>query len=295
MHPRGRRKSGHLFREQHRDKSNFPSAALFNVCSSGMEQALVLLVTSMVLMVPGVQGTSHLSFANHTEVNITRDGCGVTKECVETPDNCDPAGTNECLFASLAVSQMIPPDKLVGSAQLRGDSLGYVAVGVLQNSSEGTTQLFICAQNNGSFFFHTMQLNSSDPDAQPTPTETRVTEIRGSVSGKVIRCEFDIPNVETITGSPNITFVLGSGSVNGTSIGAFNVSLTAPLNIEIQLPPTPSVQEPPKTTAVTRAPTDVPTTAAANTTPSSGASNAVHTDAVVLLSTTFTLMAMLRG
>ncbi|XP_018533620.1 putative ferric-chelate reductase 1 [Lates calcarifer] len=198
-----------------------------------MERGLILLVAAfMVFVAPGVRGTAHLSFANNTEVNITRTGCRVSKLCLETPNNCDPAGNGTCLFGSLVASPPVAPNGVNLSVELRGNSMGYVALGLTVNASEGGTMLFVCAQNssnNGSFFFRTMMRNNTDD--MLTPTETRVTEIRGSVKDNVIQCEFVVPGVNaTSTRSSDATtfdVLLGTGTFNGNSLGPFNVSLNS--------------------------------------------------------------------
>ncbi|XP_070774999.1 putative ferric-chelate reductase 1 [Enoplosus armatus] len=247
-----------------------------------MERGLILLVAAlMVYVATGVQGTSHLSFANNTQVNITRDGCGVTKLCVETPDNCDPAGNNSCLFASVVTSTPVAPNGTELSIELRGDSMGYIALGLTVNASEGTTMLFICAQNssnNGTFFFRTMQRNNTD--AGLTPTERRVTEIRGMVKGNVIQCEFNVPNVNaTNTRTSHVTtfsLLLGTGSFDGSTLGPFNISRAiGPLNLAN-----------PASNITTPAPTTMTT---------SGSSGAVHPHAVLLLLSVLTLSVSLRA
>ena len=69
-------------------------------------------------------------------MNVTRAGCGVTKLCVETPDDCDPAGNDTCLFASLVAGTPAAPNGVNLSIGLRGYSLGYVALGLASNASE---------------------------------------------------------------------------------------------------------------------------------------------------------------
>ncbi|XP_030258235.1 putative ferric-chelate reductase 1 [Sparus aurata] len=206
-------------------------ASTSHTYSSGMERGLILLVSAlMAFMAAGVQGTFHLSFASNTEVNITRDGCGVSKLCVETPNDCDPAANGTCLFASLTASTPVAPNGTVLSVELRGESMGYIALGLTQNASEGTTALFICAQNsmnNGSFFFRTMTRNNTDGTL--SPVETIVREIRGMVDGNVIKCEYDIPNVNaTSTRDSHITtfqVLLGNGTTNGNNLGSFTTVL----------------------------------------------------------------------
>ncbi|XP_074545555.1 putative ferric-chelate reductase 1 [Halichoeres trimaculatus] len=248
-----------------------------------MERTLILLVVSalMVFVAPGVRGTGHLSFANNTQVNITRDGCGVSKLCVETPDDCDPSSNKTCLFASVIASTPMAPSGSNLTMQLRGYSMGYVALGLTQNASEGTTMLFVCAQNtsnNGSFFFRTRMRNNTNGDL--SPTERRVREIRGMVEDNIIKCEFEVPeaNATSMRNSAATTFaiLLGTGSLNGNMLDSFNVTLNSGrLNLA---DPT----------------SNVPTTMAPSTmtTPDSG-SNGVYPHAVLLLLSVLSLPVVL--
>lgn len=252
-----------------------------------MEQTLIVLVAAVIVcLAPGIQGTSHLSFANNTEVNITRDGCGSTKLCLETPTDCDPAGNSSCLFASLMASTPVAPNGTELTVELRGDSMGYIALGLTANASEGTTMLFICAQNNqnnGSFFFRTMDKNNTDMTLMGN--ERRVTEIRGVVNGNVIQCEFNIPAVNATasrtTESTTFTVLLGTGPTTGTTIGAFSANLTT---VDV------NVADPTSTATTTMA----PTTIMANATTMSG-SGAVQPQVLLLLLSIVTLSAMLRA
>ncbi|XP_034470553.1 putative ferric-chelate reductase 1 [Hippoglossus hippoglossus] len=185
-----------------------------------MEGSFILCFAAMMLfMAPGVKGTGHLSFANNTQVNITRAGCGVSKHCVATPDNCDPAGNAICLFGSAFSTAPMAPNGADVTIQLSGNSSGYIALGLTASATQGTTMLFICAQNsstNGTFFFRTLQKNNTD--GMVTPKETRVTEIRGVVNGTLIQCEFTVLSVNaTSTRSSDSSFqiLLGSGTVVG--------------------------------------------------------------------------------
>ncbi|XP_076601879.1 putative ferric-chelate reductase 1 [Chaetodon auriga] len=250
-----------------------------------MERGFVLLVAALTVYVAsGVQGTAHLSFANNTQVNITEAGCGVTKLCVTTPDGCDPAGNTSCLFLSVIASAPVAPNGTDLSVELRGDSMGYVAVGLTANASEGTAMLFICAQNssdNGTFFFQTMQRNNSDSEL--TPTEKTVTEIRGLVKNNVIQCEFNIPEVNATNARSSrvttFTVLLGNGSIDGDTIGPFTISLdSGSLNLA----------NPASNIATTPAPNVTMTTS--NTT--SGSNGAVHPHAVLLLLSVLTLSVM---
>ncbi|CAN9503013.1 unnamed protein product [Ophioblennius macclurei] len=197
-----------------------------------MERGLILLTaTVMVFMTSGVRGTDHLSFDNATVGNITRDGCGVTKVCVEQPINCDPAGNSSCLFTSINASTPMPPNGVNVSVELSGESEGYIAMGLTANASQGYTLLFICAQNNGSFFFRTMSRNNINMSL--VPAETIVTGIRNSVNGNMIRCTFDIPRINatstmTRTSHANtFAILIGTGTTNGEMIGELMVNRTS--------------------------------------------------------------------
>lgn len=248
-----------------------------------MERGLILLVAAlMVYVASGVQGTSHLSFANNTQVNITRAGCGVTKLCVETPDYCDPTGNNSCLFSSVGASAPLAPNGIDLSFELRGDSMGYIALGLTVNATEGTSLLFICAQNssdNGTFFFRTMQRNNTDNAL--TAAEMTVREIQGLVKDNVIRCEFNVNVNITMTRSSyasTFSVLLGNGSIDDNELSSFNILLNRSLNLanltsNINTTPAPTVN-------VT--PSNVTMTPSTNTT--SGSSGPVHHHAVLLLS-----------
>ncbi|CAJ1072800.1 putative ferric-chelate reductase 1 [Xyrichtys novacula] len=256
-----------------------------------MERGLILLVaaTLMVYMAPGVRGTAHLSFSNDTEVNITRDGCGVTKLCEETPADCDPSSTGTCLFASVVTSPPVAPDGSNLAMELRGDSMGYVALGLTLNASEGTTMLFICAQNssdNGTFFFRTMQRNNTD--GMLTPIERRVRDIRGMVNGSIIKCEFVVPNANATSmrnAATTFSILLGTGTFTGNMIGDFNVRLDSGLL---------NLADPTSNIATTAAPSNM-TTAPSNMTTASGSNGGVQPHAVLLVLSVLSLPVMLRG
>uniref|UniRef100_UPI0037E78D4A putative ferric-chelate reductase 1 n=1 Tax=Semicossyphus pulcher TaxID=241346 RepID=UPI0037E78D4A len=259
-----------------------------------MERTLILLVAAAALMAfvaPGVQGTSHLSFANNTQVNITRSGCGVSKLCLETPTSCDPAMNSSCLFVSFVASAPMAPNGSTISVELRGDSMGYVALGLANPSaSMGITMLFICAQNissNGTFFFRTMQRNNTDESL--TPTERRVKEIRGQVKGNIIMCEFDIPNLNATSTRQStdstVNVLLGTGNVTGNMIGPFSITLNRVLNLA----------DPAANTTNPTNPNNPTTAAPTNMTMTTSSGTNVHPYAVLLLLSVLSLPFMIRA
>ncbi|XP_071397227.1 putative ferric-chelate reductase 1 [Centroberyx affinis] len=262
--------------------------------SPGMDRGLILLVAAlMIYTAPGVHGTFHLSFANNIQVNISRSGCGMTKLCVETPDDCDPMANTTCLFASFDTGNSMAPNGTDLAVQLRGDSTGFIALGLTPSSNMDITMVFICAQNisDSRFFFRTTQRNNSG-DMALSPTERIVRDIRGSVNGSVIQCEFTIPNLNaTSTRSPDTTFAVqvGSGTINGGNFGTFSVTLDAG---------TLNLADPASTIPPTAAPGNATTpmsgnvtTIGANTTAGSGA---FQPHAVLVLLSVLTGSVMLR-
>ncbi|XP_075954497.1 uncharacterized protein LOC142956671 [Anarhichas minor] len=179
------------------------------------------------------------------------------------------------------------------SIELRGDSSGYIALGLTANASEGTTMLFICAQNsltNGSFFFRTMTMNNTDRTL--SGNEELVSDIRGMVNGTVIKCEFNITSVNaTRTRSSPVTtasILLGSGTTTGTTIGTFELALdSGPLNLADLVSNTTAAP----TSNTTAAPTSNTTAAPTSNTTAAPTSNTtaaptVSTTAAPTVSTT---------
>ncbi|XP_032387966.1 putative ferric-chelate reductase 1 isoform X5 [Etheostoma spectabile] len=264
-----------------------------------MERGLILLVAAVgVYVASGVQGISYLSFSNNTQVNISQIGCGVTKLCVQTPANCDPTGNTSCLFASVISSTSVAPNGSAMSFQLRGDSVGYIALGLTVNASQGTTMLFICAQNsskNGSFFFQTMDQNNIN--GALTPADRITTEIRGIVNSNVIKCEFNVPNVNAsktqISSPTTFSLLLGTGTITGNGLSPFNISLNSGL-LNLANPASNVPTTAPPVVNPTMASTKIVNTTMANTTMASS-SGAVPPHAMLLLLSVLTLYVLLRA
>ncbi|XP_056266636.1 putative ferric-chelate reductase 1 [Pseudoliparis swirei] len=258
----------------------------------------------LLALVVCVHGTSHLSFSNDTsEVIVTRSGCGVKKSCVSSPSGCDPAEQSECLFASTAARDLAPPAAGVKLAvELRGDSAGYIALGLAADATEGNVALFVCASNNGTFFFRTLQGNNT-PNAPLTPTETRVKGIRGTVSGNVIKCQFTVESLNAASlnaaqsrSSRATTFFvrLGNGTVTGDAVGVFSTVLDLGA---LDLAAAPSETTTVTTTTVTPggATTTVTTNSTGNNSPTTDGGGAVRPHAALLLLSVLTLSVLMRG
>ncbi|XP_005924594.1 putative ferric-chelate reductase 1 [Haplochromis burtoni] len=256
-----------------------------------MERGLSLLIAAVMLFVaPGVQAADSFSFATNATVNITKTGCGISKLCIQTPDNCDPAGNSSCFFGSVAAGNTTAPNGTELMFQLSGNSTGYIALGLTANATQGTTALYICAQNssnNASFVFAARQRNNINNNTLSTFNST-VTKIRGQVVNGKIQCEFSVPNLNaTNTRSADSTtyvVILGSGPLTGSNFGAFTASKTTdPLNLAN---PSANVANATTTTTATN------TTTASPSTTKNSASGALHSHALTLLLTVLMLFVL---
>ncbi|XP_028448973.1 uncharacterized protein LOC114565248 [Perca flavescens] len=169
-------------------------------------------------------------------------------------DNCDPSGNKSCLFASVIAN---------GSAmsfQLSGVSMGYIALGLTVNASQGTTMLFICAQNSsnsGSFF-----------------SDQVTTEISGIVNGNVIKCSFTVPNMNSTT----FSILLGTGNITDNGPGPFKVSFNSGLlNLTNPASNVPTTVPPVVNTTVTNPASNVTTTVPPVVKPTVASSTVAHT------------------
>ncbi|XP_061695958.1 uncharacterized protein LOC133511236 isoform X2 [Syngnathoides biaculeatus] len=180
---------------------------------------LVATVASVLAAFAGVRATEHLTFDNSTEANVTLRGCGMSVLCLELPEDCDPMGETPCLFTSLSATTPMAPDGFNLSVGLSGISTGLIAFGLTQNFAENITQLFVCGMNNSTFFFQTL---NRYPNGTLMPNERTTTQIRSSLDGDRIQCEFIIPNVNTSMKGEDMDgttafVVLGNGTVNSTT------------------------------------------------------------------------------
>ncbi|XP_030608603.1 putative ferric-chelate reductase 1 [Archocentrus centrarchus] len=249
-----------------------------------MERGLSLLIATVIIFVAsGVQAQS-FSFANNTELNITLAGCGVTKLCVSTPSQCNPAGNSNCLFGSVRAGNTSALSGTNLTFELSGDSSGYIALGLTVNPNQGTALLYICVRNsstNTTIIFDARDWNSTKPLNSAQKLNQTVTAIRGNVNGNKIQCGFTLPavNSSTVTRSSNssttFAILLGSGSYNGGTFGNFIVNLTSSLlNLAN---PSDNVATP---------------TANATVTNTTGAGGALHPHAVTLSILTLCVLKM---
>ncbi|KAK5617928.1 hypothetical protein CRENBAI_024639 [Crenichthys baileyi] len=203
-----------------------------------MERTVIqVIATMMVFLTLGFQPV-------FSQVELTRTGCGTTKFCLEDPDKCNPAvNTTPCLFGSAKATAFNSLTGIDLTFELSGNSTGYIALGLTQDASVGSTMLFVCAQNsssNGTFFFKTMTLHNVNKTL--TSQDKNVTGIQNSVVGENIKCKFSVSNLNATAqtrANADTTFsvVIGSGQLNGDTLGPFNLARNSgPLDLSVFLP-----------------------------------------------------------
>lgn len=74
-------------------------------------------------------------------MNITRDGCGTSKLCVASPDDCDPNENNMCFLATAMAGTPMPPNGTEVMFELAGYSLDFIALGLTPSSSNVRTHI----------------------------------------------------------------------------------------------------------------------------------------------------------
>uniref|UniRef100_A0A8C9U765 Uncharacterized LOC108937868 n=1 Tax=Scleropages formosus TaxID=113540 RepID=A0A8C9U765_SCLFO len=183
--------------------SQSSAVQLFNTSSIGLiNMANLITFFNNLLYVP--ISTQPLT------ASITNATCGQKKLCLSTPTSCDPAGSASCLFASASMSWQ---GNLV--FELRGNSSGYIALGLSTVNPTLNSVVFACAQQNGSIFLHTFLLKDS---ILSNFTSYPVVSALGSVSGNVIQCTIQVSGLNSVilnsvTQTKNLYSFLATGSI----------------------------------------------------------------------------------
>ncbi|XP_037132811.1 uncharacterized protein LOC119137531 [Syngnathus acus] len=160
-------------------------------------------------------------------LNINRVGCGNSKLCIESPNDCDPMNDSGCLFTSLETTTDTTAGTFDIMVELAGESNGYVAMGLTANASEGVTNLFICGTNSSDNSSIIRRLDRNNTDNSLTEVVGGLADMDIVVTGMSIRCTFTIIGInstasrQTVTGTQNMV-LLGDGSINDGVIGNFN-------------------------------------------------------------------------
>ncbi|XP_069044713.1 putative ferric-chelate reductase 1 [Lepisosteus oculatus] len=141
--------------------------------------------------------------------NITRNGCGATKFCIETPTGCDPATSGNCLFASTAIDTTSATGI---SFNLQGNSSGYIAA-ILTTAGNSTGDAFVCAQNAGDTLFYHTVYSSNGSSLIPNIFNNTVYNVTGSANNNIISCTFVARNLTISNGKAttlyNISLAVG--------------------------------------------------------------------------------------
>ncbi|KAJ8268717.1 hypothetical protein COCON_G00113240 [Conger conger] len=153
--------------------------------------------------------------------NISMAGCGSTFDCVSNPPDCDIENM-PCEFAKIPKSN---ETKMQGRIQMRGETVGYFAVGNLPNTPMTSSNAIACAQNtNGTFSVFHLQFNM----CSVLILQTVGTDVLGSLNAAVLRCTFLIRNTEILPQLTNRSAVFfATGTFEGGKLGPPNVTLLA--------------------------------------------------------------------
>ncbi|XP_051985030.1 putative ferric-chelate reductase 1 [Xyrauchen texanus] len=252
-----------------------------------MDNRLMFLVVFVIsCAVPCMKTEGYLSPPTKLTSNITRNECGINKLCVEKPTKCDPSGSSQCFFTSTRFFT----NTTSLAFELSRDFTGYIALaaGLNSNLSQGTNVVFVCGNNNGTFFFRTAMLTNNTLVITNSPN---VSNIQGSIQQSLIQCAFNIPidfnNSNTIGALATLgikasafsfsnlanstinTFIeIFHGSTNGTVLGqpqsvfgsSYLVNLANPNSTAIITSSPPNTTATPTTTVVTVANGSIPLT-----------------------------------
>ncbi|KAG9330876.1 hypothetical protein JZ751_021822 [Albula glossodonta] len=191
-----------------------------------MGSRLVSVITVVMgFLILGVLGSTGNATLNSTvsvgnlTVQVSREQCGISKQCVEVPESCDPAASSACLFVSTrsAASQRTTSVAF----QLRGDTEDntYIAVGLsTSNNTGGNGSVYACAREGSSVVFVTAKLDNDTLYMTKLP----VKSVLGSVTGNVTQCTFTAENLNAtrIRAADTSFYVfLANGRIEGGTLG----------------------------------------------------------------------------
>ncbi|XP_043989632.1 putative ferric-chelate reductase 1 [Gambusia affinis] len=172
-----------------------------------------------------------------SQADISKTGCGTTKQCVQQPDSCDPT-TTSCLFGSARPTVLKPPNGVDLAFELSGNVPGvnsseYIAVG-LTNEAQINFMLFICALNNNSgnaTFFNMSTVYNRTSNTLNSTNAKPMTDVKNTINGTSIKCTFNVAGLNTTTDAALVRaadttyrMVVGSGTVDGNGLVAFTIA-----------------------------------------------------------------------
>ncbi|KAJ8379431.1 hypothetical protein SKAU_G00002090 [Synaphobranchus kaupii] len=175
---------------------------------------------------------------------FSRATCGQSKVCEVTPADCDPRGSDTCLFFSSTSNSNSNP---TGGGtdidfELRGNSGGYIALILSPNRNLGNDIAFVCAQSNNSIRFFTASFNN---ETLTITNDTRnVSNVLASLTEDVIRCTFTGLRLNATAirtrGSSDSSFYIfaGNGTFDNGVLGTTDILLMSNRSLDLtSLPP----------------------------------------------------------
>ncbi|KAK7147816.1 hypothetical protein R3I94_010368 [Phoxinus phoxinus] len=262
-----------------------------------MESKWMFLVVCVIgCAVSCIKAQNNPSIPTTLTSNITRNECGRTKLCLDTPKGCDPSGSSQCFFTSVNLTNTSL------TVELSGNSTGYIALAAgLTSIAQDPHVMFVCGNNNSGLFFRITTFYNN----MWTTNIHNATNIQGLIQSSLIQCVFTLPIDETVTtflssgnGTHfNISNIANSqifmfldiwkGSTNGTVLGAPTSALGSSVLVNLaNVNSNNVVSTPAGTTANTTAGTTANTTAGttANTTAGTTARTTAKSNAISLTS-----------
>ncbi|KAG7526587.1 hypothetical protein JOB18_042267 [Solea senegalensis] len=250
-------------------KAHFAFAVSYNEALCNFYTFIQPCTASMLAVCENLsKNSSHCSLKRKGKV--TQDGCGTQKACTDAQPFC-VSGPDDCVFASLVFTATQSDDDRELFIKVRGDVNDAKFVG-LWLPTESNSPVFICARNSTGHFVFQVKDRSS---LELSNLEKDVRDIRGSVEGDVIQCEFKIKMRE-------VTAHVPVGTVNGNFVGdgpATINDLRAGISAMLTVPVMSAEES-----------TDKP--AETENTMPSGASRLFHSRALTVLLTILTMFAM---
>ncbi|XP_029687085.1 putative ferric-chelate reductase 1 [Takifugu rubripes] len=190
-----------------------------------MERGRVLLFAALMI------------YTTCSTLKITRDGCGTTELCLASPDNCDPAGNDSCMFVSFEFVPPAPPNVSKVIFRLRGDSRFFITVGLTQNPSQGDTEFVTCLANSlmvgGVNYVREVlyvKRNNTDNSTKLDVSKTFESTQR-EVVGNILKCQFSWSglNSSSTRGNNDLDFVVILGKGASGEFSPLSIDLTTGL------------------------------------------------------------------
>ncbi|XP_061109519.1 uncharacterized protein LOC133136229 [Conger conger] len=236
---------------------------------SKLVYAVALVIGCWVLAAKGLKiNSTHTVGALTT--TISRDGCGQTKTCLETPVNCDPSSNSTCLFVAPSVpisrdddgwsfASLIPKFRKEHKAgwsfntdiefELRGDSENYIVLLLSSDNNLGTGDSgVVCAQYQNMSRFFTVTYNNG---SLTVVDFEGVNNVLASLNRNVIQCTFTL--LANSTGRPaNFYVFAGNGMFSNGVLGDPEITLMRNSSVDLTNVPSQNIPVGALNAAITR-------------------------------------------